>query len=220
MDGNYKIAEKCKCLIKKESTMRIENSGLSNIIEKWTLDTFNAADPWQTRMKEVAVKYIETVKKGEKPWLFFGGAVGSGKSHLCTAVCGDLIKKGHNVRYFQWSVEARKLKGYASEPDEYDELLGKFRRSEILYIDDLFKSKRNESTGLNPSDADVRLAFELINGRYVEDKIVVISSEWLLTDDLMGIDEGTFSRVYEKTKGFRVEVKREAGRNYRVREHD
>jgi hypothetical protein len=32
----------------------------------------------------------------------------------------------------------------------------------------------------------------------------------------MEADEGTFSRVYEKTKGFRVEVKREKGRNYRM----
>jgi hypothetical protein len=50
----------------------------------------------------------------------------------------------------------------------------------------------------------------------VENKIVVISSEWLLTQELLAVDEGTFSRVYERSKGYRVEIKREEGRNYRI----
>lgn len=214
--GEYWAAEKCKCRIAKESVERIKHSGLSHIIDNWTLATFTVQEPWQERMKETALKYIEAVKAGQKPWLFIGGAVGSGKSHLCTAVCGELLKTKYTVRYFQWLVDARKLKGYAAEPEEYEELLHRFCKADILYIDDLFKSKRNEGAGLNPSDADVKLAFELLNGRYVENKLVIISSEWLLTSDLIDIDEGTFSRVYEKTKGFRVEVKREKGRNYRM----
>lgn len=217
IDG-YTYAEKCKCRIAKEASLRIRQSGLGRIIEEWTLDAFKATNPYQQRMKRVAVDYLDAVRMGGKPWLYFGGAVGSGKSHLCTAVCGELIHDGRNVRYFQWLTESRKLKGYAADPDEYQELVQKYIDTEILYIDDLFKSKRNESSWLNPSDADIRLAFEIINQRYYENKITIISAEWLLVDDLLPVDEGTFSRVYEKTKGYRVEVKREPGRNYRMQE--
>ena len=219
-ENGYSMAKKCHCQIEQESLARIANSGLSNIMDKWTLDTYTTTAQWQKNMKETVVKYLDAIKNGEKQWLFIGGAVGSGKSHLCTAACGELIKQKKSVRYFQWSVDARNLKGLANDPEAFEDALYKFKRADVLYIDDLFKSKRGEGTELNPTDADVRLAFELINGRYVEDKLVVMSSEWMLTSDLMMVDEGTFSRVYEKTKGFRIEVKREKGRNYRVKDDE
>ena len=215
-EDGQRYTEKCACKIAAESENRIRYSGLAHVLDTWTLDAFVVNEPWQERMKDTAVRFTEAVKAGQKPWFFIGGAVGSGKSHLCTAICGELLKTRFTVRYFQWLTDARKLKGYAAEPEEYEELLHRFNRANILYIDDLFKSKRNDGSGLNPSDADIKLAFELLNGRYVENKIVVISSEWLLTSDLMDIDEGTFSRVFEKTRGFRVEVKREKGRNFRM----
>lgn len=216
VEGDYKFSEKCRCRIVKEAEMRIRNSGLSHVLDSWTLDNFKTEKDYQRHMKDTVIRFIKAVKTGEKPWLFIGGAVGSGKSHLCTAACGELLRDRFNVRYFQWLTDARRMKGFAADPEEYEELLGRYSRMDVLYIDDLFKSKRNDKDGLNPSDADVRLAFELINGRYVEDKIMVISSEWLLTQELLDVDEGTFSRVYEKTTGYRIEIKRESGRNYRT----
>jgi DNA replication protein DnaC len=211
-EGNYTSVEKCSCLIAKESILRIKHSGLSHILDSWTLESFQEKTDWQIRMKETAVRYIKAIEEGLKPWLFVGGAVGSGKSHICTAVCGELLKK-HAVRYFQWQTDARRLKGIANDPEAYDEQLYRFLNVEILYIDDLLKTK-NTGT-LNPTDADVKVAFELLNGRYAGNKPVIITSEWLLSE-LVDADEGTFSRVYEKAKGFRVEVKREAGRNQRM----
>lgn len=215
-DADYRSVEKCRCLIAKESTRRIRNSGLAHVLDNWTMDKFTTEEEHQKRMKDTAERYIQVVKAGEKPWLFVGGAVGSGKSHLCTAVSGELLRDRFNVRYFQWLTDARRMKGFAADPEDYDDLLGRYTRVDVLYIDDLFKAKHNDRDGLNPTDADVRLAFELINSRYIEDKIVIISSEWLLTQDLMSIDEGTFSRVYEKTKGYRLEINRGKSRNYRI----
>jgi len=218
VDANgVKWAKKCKCRIAAEADRRIRASGLGRIIDEWTLESFKAEEPWQQRMKAKVEEFLSAVRKGDKPWLYIGGAVGSGKSHLCTAACGELLRDGCYVRYFQWLTESRKLKGFASDPDEFQEVLGKYINTEILYIDDLFKSKRNESVWVNPSDADIRLAFEIINQRYYENKITIISAEWMLVDDLLPIDEGTFSRVYEKTRNFRVEIKRELGRNYRMK---
>jgi DNA replication protein DnaC len=213
--GN-RSSEKCRCLLAREAGRRIRNSGLSHVIDNWTLDSFATDQPHQKRMKDTVTAFISAVQAGEKPWLFIGGAVGSGKSHLCTAACGELLKYRFSVRYFQWLTDARRMKSIITDHDSYEDQLARYTRADILYIDDLFKSKRGDQDGLSPSDADVRLAFELINGRYVENKIVVISSEWLLTQELLAVDEGTFSRVYERSKGYRVEIKREEGRNYRI----
>ena len=213
-EGEYYSVKKCVCRIAKESVNRIRYSGLSHVLDNWTLDTFKTETDWQARMKDTALKYIKAIEAGGKPWLFVGGAVGSGKSHICTAICGELLKK-HAVRYFQWQTDARRLKGLANDPESYDEILNRYLNVEVLYIDDLLKTK---NTGvLNPTDADVKVAFELLNGRYAGNKPVIITSEWLLSE-LMDADEGTFSRVFEKTKGFRIEVKREPGRNHRMEE--
>lgn len=219
-ENGYRSSEKCRCLLAKESGRRIANSGLAHVMDAWTLDSFTTELEYQKRMKETVVQFVSAVKAREKPWLFIGGAVGSGKSHLCTAACGELLRHGLNVRYFQWLTDARRMKSIITESESYDEQLARYIRADVLYIDDLFKSRRSDQDILSPSDADVRLAFELINGRYVEDKILVISSEWLLTQELLAVDEGTFSRVYEKSKGCRVEIKREAGRNYRTESRD
>ena len=213
--GN-RSSEKCRCLLAREASRRIANSGLSHVMDTWTLDAFKAEHDFQKKMKETVVQFINAVKGGEKPWLYIGGAVGSGKSHLCTAACGELLKDKYSVRYFQWLSDARRMKSMVTDYESYEDLLAKYLRADILYIDDLFKTRRSDQDGLNPSDADVRLAFELINTRSVENKIVIISSEWLLTQELLAVDEGTFSRVYEKSKGYRIEIKREEGRNYRT----
>jgi DNA replication protein DnaC len=215
-DGN-KSVEKCSCKIAAEAENRIRYSGLGHILDSWTFEKFVASEPWQKQMILTGKKYVESINAGERPWMFIGGAVGSGKSHICTAVCGELLRTRFTVRYFQWLTDARRLKSFATEAEDYDDLLNRYRKTDVLYIDDLFKSKRNDSIGLNPSDADVRVAFELINGRYTEDKPVIITSEWLLTQDLMDIDEGTFSRVFSKSKGFVIEIGRDRARNYRLK---
>lgn len=215
-EGEYYFVKKCVCLIAKESEQRIRSSGLSHVLDNWTLKSFTTREPYQKQMLDAATRYIKAIKSGEKPWLFIGGAVGSGKSHICTAICGELLKM-HYVRYFQWQTDARRLKGYANDPETYDELLNRYLNVEILYIDDLLKTKN--AGVLNPTDADIKVAFELLNGRYAANKPMIITSEWLLSE-LMDADEGTFSRVFEKTNGFRVEIKREKGRNYRMLEEN
>lgn len=216
-EGEYYSVRKCVCRIAKESEQRIRSSGLSHVLDNWTLKAFKVENEWQARIKETAERYIEAIENGARPWLFVGGAVGSGKSHICTAICGELLKM-HYVRYFQWQTDARRLKGYANDPETYDEMLSRYLNVEILYIDDLLKTK-HAGNECNPTDADIKVAFELLNGRYAANKPVIITSEWLLSE-LMDADEGTFSRVFEKTNGFRVEIKREKGRNYRMLEEN
>ena len=86
----------------------------------------------------------------------------------------------------------------------------------MLYIDDLLKSKGSGS--LKPSEADIKICFELLNGRYIRNLPTIISSEFYLDSELITVDEATFSRVIEKTGSeFMISVERNPDRNFRLK---
>lgn len=135
-----------------------------------------------------------------------------GKTHICTAICGELLKRNVEVVYMQWLDESRRLKSYINEPD-FDSLVDKYTDCKVLYIDDLFKQTYHGTPVL--SDADIKMAFTIFNARYLQNKPTIISSEWSL-ESLLDSDEGVFSRVYERCKGFTVNVPRDMKYNYRL----
>ena len=71
-----------------------------------------------------------------------------------------------------------------TEQGEYDEKINPFIDSDVLYIDDLFKS-RGTSVPM-PTEPDVRLAYQIINARYASGKPTIISCEWYLREELHG----------------------------------
>ena len=74
---------------------------------------------------------------------------------------------------------------YNANTAYYSRLLTPFKTVPVLYIDDLFKTE----AGKLPTTADVNIAFEIINHRYINpDYITVISTEKTM-DELIAIDE-------------------------------
>ena len=109
-----------------------------------------------------------------------------------------------------------RLKGLVNE-EEYNSCVRGYKECEVLYIDDFFKLGRARAAG-GPSDADVKLAYQIINARYIARKKTILSSEWLM-DELMDFDEATASRIYEMSKGYALQIARDKGRNYRFLEN-
>lgn len=186
------------------------------MLDEWTFDAFRVTTPTQRAMKDIAQRYAEELLAGGKAWLYMGGQVGSGKSHLCTAVCGIALNNNRQVRYMQWVDDGRRLKALVNDP-AYEDVIEPWINADILYIDDLFKMQHREGDKARPTDADVRAAFSIINGRYVQDKPTIITSEWLLSSDLLAADGGTFSRVYQKCRDYLCEISPGGEKNYRLR---
>jgi DNA replication protein DnaC len=92
-------------------------------------------------------------------------------------------------------------------------MVDKYTDCAVLYIDDLFKQTYHGTPIL--TDADVKIAFTIFNARYLESKPTIISSEWDL-ETLLEADEGVFSRVYERCKGYTFSVPRDVKYNYRL----
>ena len=216
-DG-YDFVQECDCVKADRARKRIEKSGLKNLLDSYTFDAYKAEEPWQERVLEKARLYVDTLLAGGTkplPWFFIGGNAGSGKTHICTAICGELLNAGKQVVYMQWVTDSRSIKAAVTEQGEYDEKINPFIDSDVLYIDDLFKS-RGTSVPM-PTEPDVRLAYQIINARYASGKPTIISCEWYLREELVDIDEATFSRVVQRCrKSFNVSLKRDRSRNWRL----
>ena len=140
---------------------------------------------------------------------------GCGKTHICTAVAGKLLYE-KPVIYVIWPQISKKLKAIVNDAEEYDKEITKLETIAVLYIDDMFKPVPDENGGKRmPTGADVKLAFEIINYRYINRLPTIISSEWGL-EELTDMDEATGSRVAERSRGFNMMVGRDRKRNYRL----
>lgn len=201
-------ARECECMTKRRSMRRIRNSGMEDMLERYTFDSYDvsdtrraAVDPTRKAIKENAEEFAET----NSGWFFIAGQSGSGKTHICTAICKRLIDYGKDVYYMSWRDESRKLKSLVNS-DDIDEPLKRLKSVSVLYIDDFLKG--------GWSDADIRLAFEILNSRYNNRMLRTIISTEIPLNKLFDIDEAMAGRIYERSKGYTFKAPAE---NWRLR---
>lgn len=194
----------CSCMTKRRSMRRARRSGLMDVLSTYRFSTFQTPEEWQETAKATAMRYITDDAAG--CWLMVSGTPGSGKTHLCTAVCGEMIKAEQDVAYMLWREDGQRLKACANDKDEYDRLMRPFKMCDVLYIDDFLKG--------NVTDGDLNLAFDLLNARYLaRRKRTIISSE-LTVQQILDIDEAIGSRIYERSRDYSI---RTAAQNWRLR---
>lgn len=190
-------AQECKCMAQRRSFKRIQRSGLADVMQRYTFDSYEAEDEKHISIKNAALRFCED---DTNSWFFIAGKPGSGKTHICTAICGELLKK-QEVRYMVWRDEIVQIKANVTDADRYEEALRTFKRVPVLYIDDFLKGKVTE--------ADLNAAFEIINARYNDaSKRTIISSE-LRLPTIMDMDEAIGSRIYERSKKYYVDAPEE-----------
>ena len=161
-------------------------------MEKYTFDTYAVKEKWQKSVKAKAQEYAQN----PTGWFFIGGSSGAGKTHICTAICGELIAN-RPIRYMPWVQENNKLKTYRNSEEEYDRLVNVWKRADVLYIDDFLKTRK----GTPVTGADVMTAYEILNYRYMQGNSITIISSELSCDEIMEIDMAVGGRIIEKTKG-------------------
>lgn len=208
MDGEA-VAFPCKCKGPRDSIKRMKRSGLESTIRNCTFASFQTAEPWQRHMADVARDYV----REPQGWFYIGGQVGCGKSHLCTAMVREFLLQGMEARYFPWRDGVARLKGQLNT-EEYDQAMRDLKSVRVLYVDDLFKGGSADG---RPSQADINIAFELLNHRYLDRGLITILSSELTVEDLMRLDEAVGSRVYERSKGHYLAIDRDPAKNWRMK---
>lgn len=205
--NGYETYMECSCLEIRRSLRLIEESGIKSMMEDCTFDNFIVSNKWQQNLYDLAKEYAAN----PCGWFFIGGQVGAGKTHLCTAIVGSLLKSGIRSKYCLWRDESTRLKGLVNET-EYGSEIAKYKLTECLYIDDLFKTKK----GADVTPADVNLAFEILNYRYNNEMLTVISSEKTM-EEILEIDQGIGSRIFQMSQDFSMNIAADPAKNYRMK---
>jgi DNA replication protein DnaC len=202
----------CDCF-KNNKTQRILTA--SQITFEFRKSTFGSWNPaWSPDIVRNAHKcslsYIgsfDDIKSSRQNSIALLGKSGSGKTHLLSAISNVLLDRGITILYFPF------VEGFNEIKDNFDLLesrINKMQKVEVLFIDDLFKGRKE------PTQFQIEQMFAVINYRYLNNLPIMVSSERYITE-LLNIDEALGSRIYEMSKDFTVEMKGER-LNYRMRE--
>lgn len=195
-DG-YEFVQDCECMNVVKYQQMYKKAGIAKVFENCTFDNFTIADKPEIigQAKKVAQSYVKNYDRMQGIALL--GQVGSGKTHLCIAIANELLKQFVGVLYMQYREVLTHLKQNMLDEHFYQNELYKYKNTPVLYIDDLFKGKVNET--------DINIMFEIINFRYLNQMPIIVSSEYSI-EKLLEFDEAIGSRIIQMCKGYIVEL--------------
>lgn len=204
------VSSPCTCMKARETRKQIHLSGLEHEIEKCTFDSYETEEDWQKQFKEKAMEFLNDCSG---KWFYIGGQSGGGKTHLCTAMVGELIEQGKQAKYMLWRDHSVKLKSNIMDRERYEGLIQPFKEAEVLYIDDLFKTGGKSK----PSDPDIGIAFEILNYRYNNPKLITILSGELFVEEIAELDQAVGGRIYERSRDYCLSIPWDGKKNYRFK---
>lgn len=198
-DRGQRYTQECKCMARRKSERNMARSGLTELLKRYTMENWEAREPWQKKLADMVHDYANN----PSGWFLLSGTPGTGKTHLCTALCGMLMERGMPARYMLWRDVSVRAKACVNDEMEYQALIEPLKRVKVLYIDDLFKTGK----GQQPTTGDVNLAFELINARYNDSRLLTVISSERSINEILDIDEGVGSRIYERAKEYYADLR-------------
>lgn len=201
-EKGYLWTRECSCMAKRRSIRQLKRSGLENAVSHYTFEKYQTPDVKRETIKQKAVDYCCQ----SDAWFFISGRSGSGKTHICTAIFGSLIDQGKEARFMRWRDESQILKAAVNQPEEYSSIFKPLKNAEVLYIDDFLQGDITE--------ADIKLAFNLIDARYNNHHLQTIISTERSLPDILSVSEAVGGRIAERSKGFIIESPSE---NWRLR---
>ena len=162
------------------------------------------------QMKEIALDYLNDFKNN---WFFIGGQIGSGKTHLCIKILNNILENNFvSLQILKFSKVFKDLKSLSNKPEQI-QLLDKFQKVDILYIDDLFNRV--------PTSSDINLLLDIIDYRYISNKSTIFSSQKHFEELSACIDdenlEALFSRIFEKTFNYIIDVPYNRNFDFRIK---
>lgn len=201
------ISRYCDCAKKKISREKFERTEIANKYN-YTFKNFQAKEDWQKDILNTAKEYIESYDGND--WFYIGGQVGAGKTHICTAILRNLGELNNiTYAYIKCDEELEKLKQLTYEQQEkHNDILVNLKNVDLLFIDDFLRKM--------PTETDKSKLFDIINYRYLNNKACIFSSEKIL-GDILNIDEGIGSRIFEKAKNFTLGIENDFDKNYRLK---
>lgn len=175
--------------------------GIPERFREKTFDTFNAQDDAQKYALEFSKNYAANfglnLKKGR--CALFLGKVGTGKTHLATSICLDLIRqnkdqKGYGRRSIRFTSVSRMLRRikdtYKKGHDESErQAIEYFTGCDLLVIDEI---------GVQfGTDYEKNTIFDIINDRYEAVKPTILMSNLTIPEVKAYLGDRAFDRLRE-----------------------
>lgn len=210
-ENGIEILKRCDCYAVKQAKQMMKQSGISAELLKKTFDNFNVSGNAQLEnAKSKAMQYVDNFQITEherRNSILFSGQAGSGKTHLGTAICRELMRSGIAVVYMTYRNAITKIKQSITDEIAYNRELGQYATARVLYIDDLLKGRLSET--------DINIMYEIVNYRYMHSLPMIISTEKSI-NDLLIFDEAIGSRMIEMCRGNIVQLQGKE-LNYRLK---
>lgn len=207
----HEVAKRCECMKKRQSVKTAKKSGLGEYLNKRFKD-FNAKEDWQKQCQMTMFDYCKN-SENISNWFVVVGQVGAGKTLLCSIVANNfLFNLKKQVLYITWTDFISRLKRdmMGDNTNEVSEYLEELKNVEVLFLDEVLKKY---------NDTDLKYLMEIINYRYTKKLITLMTSE-KEREDLLNIDEATFSRIIEMSGKYFIEIPKDRNKNYRLRKED
>lgn len=198
--------QRCKCQSIRDAMGAMDRSGIPpDALAACTWENWKTPENWQRRALAMAQDYVQQIAAGDPSWFIICGTPGCGKTTLCTTIFRAIVEGGKPGLYVSWREFARRAKAVGNDRDDFREETEPLKNTPLLYLDDFWKGE------IRP--ADVHLAFELINARYISKKPTILSSENTL-EAILRVDEAIGSRLFEMAGGYYMDCSR--ARNWRT----
>lgn len=197
-------SRECECSKAKRFQRRIEKSGLKEKFDTLTFEKFEAYNDELKLNKALALGFA---KEDLSNTILLLGQSGSGKTHLATAICKEILyEKNTPLIYESYRELIGKIKPLTMNLEERVKAIGVYKDAPVLYIDDLFKG--------NTTAVDESIIFEILDYRYSRKLKTIITSEKTI-EELFDINEALAGRLVEDSKGHILRF--DETKNYRLK---
>lgn len=195
-DTGYIDGSKCHCFKQAIINILYEQSGIQEMLKKenfsmLSYEYFEGED--LKRLQNTVAECRNFIKTFDSDYhnLFFYGTVGTGKSFLSGCVAKELIESGHSVIYSSSAKLLETLSAnvydYKNNKDTSANDQNDFYGCDLLIIDDLGTEY--------PKNVNITILFSLLNGRHLNRKSTIISTNLSLEDFRNLYSDRIFSRI-------------------------
>ena len=201
-DTGYFQGKMCSCLKKEVVLGEYRASGIAHLLEKQRFDNFDLSFYSATPLPEKRYSPRDVMREIydfcrdyaqhfslSSPSLLFMGGTGLGKTHLSSAIAGEVIRRGFDVVYESAPAVAATFEKERFESEEEASGTRRLLEAELLILDDLGTEA--------PSRATSSAIYRLINTRSAVKGLPTIISTNLSSRQLeKNYDSAVLSRLF------------------------
>ncbi|MCL1994650.1 MAG: ATP-binding protein [Defluviitaleaceae bacterium] len=164
--------------LQQRVTRVISQSGMAKKFLKCTFENYVAVDGSKKAIKTAALGYAKNFT-GQTEGLFIHGEMGTGKTHIASAIANHLLNQGiavicMNERQLLGKIKQSFESSRSFDSDSESQVLKTYETVPLLIIDDMGKEKVTQWS--------IATLYAIIDARYEAEKPIVITSNYNLNE--------------------------------------